>query len=282
MNDFIPLNNKDINPKLLSLLYVKVNAVTCVPITELKIEQTEKTLLEFYEKNKSQKDFFFLKKDQISDFLIKNQTLIKETPSPKAAAQILDQCLDYSFNNIVEENFNPSSINLGISLIYNTTNNRSPEFLKELFSSLENDQAVAKETFVRSLFCFGIMKSKNYQSAKTYNDIITASLLCDVGNVVLPGEPHPQNSCIVLEKNGVKDSIIEIVRHHHENFNGSGPLKLVKDRINPLAKVIRLGEEIMKQGNNPVDSLNKIIESKEFLVDKDLAESFRSMLLKVK
>ena len=283
MNEYLSINNKELNHKLLNHLFVKLNSNHFVPISDLKISNESNSLfVEFYEKNKEKQDFFFLKKTDLSSFLINNQQLIKESKSADMAIKVLDQCLGFAFENIVEEKFTPASINLGISLIYSTTNERSPEFLSTLFNILLSDGSIAKTTFARSLICYGIMKSKSYQSPKNYNDVITASLLCDVGNITNPNDSHPQNSCQILRDHGVKDHIIEIVKHHHENNNASGPLRLDTTKIHPLSKILRLSDEIANLKLPTLIALKKILLTKENLVDKDLAETFLSGLLKFK
>lgn len=279
MNEYLSINNKELNNKLLlNHLFVKLNSNHFVPLSELEISNS--MFVEFYEKNKEKQDFFFLKKANLSSFLINNQQLIKESKSADIAIKVLDQCFNFAFDNIVDEKFSPASINLGISLIYSTTNERSPEFLSNLFNILLSDGSIAKNTFARSLICYGIMKSKNYQSPKNYNDVITASLLCDIGNITNPNDPHPANSCKILKDHGVKDHIIDIIKHHHENNNASGPLKLDTTKIHPLSKILRLGDEVANQKVSTVTALKKILLSKENLVDKELAETFLSSLLR--
>jgi len=136
---------------------------------------------------------------------------------------------------------------------------------------------------------------------KEYQDIVVASYIHDVGKVGVPDKilakkprdyskadrdeikKHPilGQSC-VSNINGFEEIGI-IIRHHHENFNGSGYPDNIREKRIPLgSRIIRIANEFDKLSfEHGYPSMNKLNESAAHLVkfsgshfDPDLVKKF--------
>ena len=136
---------------------------------------------------------------------------------------------------------------------------------------------------------------------KEYQDIVVASYIHDIGKVgisdkILKKKPrdyskadrdeikkHPilGQSC-VSNINGFEEIGI-IIRHHHENYNGSGYPDNIREKRIPLgSRIIRIANEFDKLSfENGYPSMNKLNESAAYLVkfsdshfDPDLVKKF--------
>ncbi|MBI5871435.1 MAG: diguanylate cyclase [Actinobacteria bacterium] len=95
-----------------------------------------------------------------------------------------------------------------------------------------------------------------------------AGLLHDIGKVAIPDsilnkpgslEPdewaiireHPRMGVLILKEAPQLSSIIPVVLHHHENFDGSGyPMKIAGEDIPLLARILRVADAFMAMTSN--------------------------------
>jgi HD-GYP domain-containing protein (c-di-GMP phosphodiesterase class II) len=97
-------------------------------------------------------------------------------------------------------------------------------------------------TFLAKLLCHKLQ----YTSEATLYKITLASLLCDVGlydKTGVLGTKHQEKSVQILKFLKIPGDVDQIILHHHEYNDGSGPLKVTRHKIHPLAKVIRVTDE---------------------------------------
>lgn len=113
---------------------------------------------------------------------------------------------------------------------------------KEYMKKLESSPKV-KYFLLRAVLCKSIAHKLGWSSKKIQEDILMASLFCDL----IEGETndfHGEELAKIMAKNPkISDGVINGIKHHHEFNDGSGPLKLTRYKINPVAKVIRAVEE---------------------------------------
>jgi HD-GYP domain-containing protein (c-di-GMP phosphodiesterase class II) len=89
-----------------------------------------------------------------------------------------------------------------------------------------------------------------------------------------PNEAHPRNSLKYIGPYANNSDVIKIVEHHHENFDGSGPLGLVKKDIHPLSKILRVADAIIEKSNNSLlEGIQEALREDKNLYDKDCIES---------
>jgi hypothetical protein len=124
-----------------------------------------------------------------------------------------------------------SIVNLGL-------NQKITDIFKQIPAS--DSQKYLIRTFLTKLLCIRL----KFTSESTLYKITVASLLCDIGLYVNPENKfHGQASIDGLTNLKISSDIEQIILHHHENNDGTGPLKMTRHKIHPLAKVLRVCDE---------------------------------------
>lgn len=100
----------------------------------------------------------------------------------------------------------------------------------------------------------------------TQKRIYISSLLHDIGAVTELHHSHTANSFVknhctigfhILKSFPIFNSIPEIILYHHENFDGSGPMKLSHDRIPLESQIIRLSDLVELLYNKELPSFKQ-------------------------
>jgi hypothetical protein len=129
--------------------------------------------------------------------------------------------------------------NIAQSIVALGTNHK----ISELFSQIPSGDAQKYliRTFLAKLLCYKLQ----FTSEATLYKITLSSLLCDVGLYAkdLGTTTHQEKSVEILQTLKIPGDVAQIILHHHEYNDGSGPLKVSRHRIHPLAKVLRVTDE---------------------------------------
>lgn len=239
--NFVPLKLTMLKNSNLQV-YVKM-ASNIIPLHEMN--QDKKFLEEFLFRNKDNDNFFFVRKKDLADFIKNASSRIKECKSLNDCVVALSIVGELMFENMKASELSESSINDGFDLIKYTVNSENQRpLLNDIIKNLSVNPNIGVQSLSRSIVCFLIAQALGWQREKNYQHLIISSILADIGNVLSPDEPHPKNSLKHLGPYISNPDIHAIVSHHHENFDGSGPLNMSRNHIHPLAKLLRVADEI--------------------------------------
>lgn len=182
---------------------------------------------------------------QETDLLVYTQNLIKRqkvTPTEGSKISQLAERTQLALWNLKHQGINPQNLflleDIAKSIVELGTNVK----VAEVFSQIPpgDAQKYLIRTFLSKLLCHKL----NFTSEATLYKITFASLLCDVGLYQAnASEHHVHTSVAALAGLKVGGDIENIILHHHENNDGSGPLQVKRHKIHPLAKVIRVCDE---------------------------------------
>jgi len=97
---------------------------------------------------------------------------------------------------------------------------------------------------------------------------------------------HPTAGCHILQSNPCFEEIIPLIRHHHENFDGSGyPERLRGEAIPHGARIIRIADvfcRLTQSDDNrelQLQALAKMSKKKKTIFDPDLLEEFSQLVM---
>ncbi len=147
------------------------------------------------------------------------------------------------------------------------------EFKKIFSESLTNKNA--QTAFLRSSIAHNIaIKNKN-TSSFFLGRVILASYFCDFVNSDENGF-HGSVNALMLEKiPNIPSDVILAIKHHHEYNDGTGPLKLKGPNIHPIAKFIRLADELILFGGLSSLEFNEKLETLKGKIDLPLLRSLK-------
>ncbi|MGA2915825.1 MAG: diguanylate cyclase [Sedimentisphaerales bacterium] len=149
-------------------------------------------------------------------------------------------------------------------------------------------------------YCLEIAKQMQV-SQSLIEQLQTAAMLHDLGKIVIPNhilqktshltdderkiiERHPIVSAEILAPIGLFNQEIVIIRHHHENFDGTGyPNGLVGKNIPVGSRILAVADSFDAMtsmhgnisGKLPDDALNEIISLSGAQFDPEVVEAFR-------
>lgn len=264
VKELVPLNKK-----LLNNLSFPVFLKTGDDFSEiLDISKNKDFISVFLSDDDDNNPFYIRKKDLfllVRDFKEKIQTAI-----PEEKIKLISLAGDLINSNIVAQNFSEDSISSGFNLVLDTVNG-DKEFLFKSINILSKNNDIGSKTFLRSIICLLIAQALDWKMTKNYQNLIISSLLADMGDVLSPNECHPQNSINYLGEFKKNQDIYQIIMHHHENLDGSGPLGLTRYKIHPLGKILRVADEIVIQSQSKTlsDGIFVCLSFNKNLIDKD-------------
>lgn len=186
------------------------------------------------------------------------------------------------FENIKMQNLSENSITDGFLLVKQTIVSNDKDHLAEIIKNLSSNKSIGVQSLVRSMICYMIAQSLQWQRDKNYQNLIISSILADIGNILSPDEVHPKNSLNHLGPFEANSDIRGIIAHHHENFDGSGPLGLTRHKIHPLAKLLRVADELALHSHHSLSHgiLYAINEEKNLYEKEPVYKLYESLKLK--
>lgn len=181
-----------------------------------------------------------------ADLLTYTQQLIKQNKlngTSSAAMVQLAERTQLALWGLQQEGVNHQNYylleNIAQSIVALGTNHK----ISDLFTQIPSGDAQKYliRTFLAKLLCHKLQ----FTSEATLYKITLSSLLCDVGLYAkdLGSTNHQEKSVQILQALKISGDVEQIILHHHEYNDGTGPLKVTRHRIHPLAKVIRLTDE---------------------------------------
>lgn len=265
-NDFIPLKLNMLQNSNLRI-YVKM-AKNLVFLDD--INKDKKFIEEFILRNKEDEDFFYVKKVDLAEFIKNSSQKIKEAKNAEEASMLLTSAGELMFENIKMQNLSESSITDGFLLVKQTVVGDQKNHLVEIIKNMASNKNIGVQSLVRSMVCYMMAQSLQWQRDKNYQHLIIGSILADIGNVLSPNEPHPKNSLNHLGPFKENSDIYSIISHHHENFDGSGPLGLTRHKIHPLGKLLRVADELALHSQHSLShGILHVINQEKNLYDKE-------------
>ena len=244
--DFVPLKLSMLQNSNLKI-YIKM-AQNIVPLEQINSDKN--FIKEFVFRNKDNDNFFFVKKTDLATFLKGASAQIKKAKTIEDCVTILSAAGEVMFDNLKMNNLSETSLQEGFELIQSTVNGDSKQFISAIIQKLSSNKSIGVQSLVRSLVCFLLAQSLGWQREKNYQNLIIGSILADIGNSFNSEIIHPNNSIAHLGPYANNSDISSIVLHHHENFDGSGPLGLTRHKIHPLAKLLRIADKISLHSND--------------------------------
>lgn len=102
----------------------------------------------------------------------------------------------------------------------------------------------AQKYLIRTILSKIVCHNLSFTSESTLYKVTLSSLLCDLGLYHNPKNIfHGQASLDQMASLKIPSDVQSIILHHHELNDGSGPLKVSRHKIHPLAKIIRVTDE---------------------------------------
>lgn len=250
LKDFVPLKMSMLRNNNLSV-FVKMSQ-NMIRLDELNSDRS--FLEQFSQTNKTSEQLFYVKRDELEDFIRSSNQKIKKSKDLNECVDILSSVGMLMFENFKINNLSEASLKDGFDLVQQTVTGDSKALVSDIIKSLSSNKDIGTQSLVRSMICYLTAQSLGWQREKNYQNLIVSSLLADIGNVLAPDESHPKNSLAFLGPYSDHSDIPSIVAHHHENFDGSGPIGLTRHKIHPLAKLLRLSDNIAE---NSLSSLSE-------------------------
>jgi HD-GYP domain-containing protein (c-di-GMP phosphodiesterase class II) len=177
------------------------------------------------------------------------QELIKHNqfdPSQAQNLSLLAEQTQLALWTLKRQGLNENNYKMVQSIAKSIINVGIDQKISELFSNISSGDAqlFLVRTFIAKLMCHKL----KFNSESTLYKMTLVSLLCDIGKYHVKGnEYHAEVSAAKLREIKVHSEIVQAVLHHHENNDGSGPLKINKFYINPIAKILRVADEFVDQ-----------------------------------
>jgi len=185
------------------------------------------------------------------------------------------ECFDKNDEEILNSFANQVVIALWNANIIEDLNNYFIHITEILIQALENESLGPKGHFMRLARMATQIGSKLGITGKDYNNLYYASLLHDIGKIKVSGKIdinfkakdsfrlvqseislHPVVGANMLKQINLFKDIIPIVKHHHENYDGTGfPDGLSGEEIPLASRIITLVEDYTKIiYNTPIES----------------------------
>lgn len=255
--------------------------------------------IEQYKNKKNISKLYFLIKDRQKYIQHTNNFLKKVVPNLKVASavkvnmtkNVITKYLDEIYLKGIKEDL----MEEGASICDNIFNLIKKD--KGLYKVLQNLEDVCPTSyshqFLVSFFTAAVGHQLSWNSKKTNDLAIMASLLHDVGKLKLPKEmqqknihqlhgtdkmefkKHPRYGVEMVSKfNIVNESVTSIIQQHHEYYDGTGyPQGISGLQIFPLAKVvstINLFTDFMtKNKKSPIESWKEITKNRDISTQFD-------------
>jgi putative nucleotidyltransferase with HDIG domain len=185
------------------------------------------------------------------------------------------ECFNKNDEEILYSFANQAVIALWNANIVEDLNNYFIHITEILIQALENESLGPKGYFMRLARLATQIGSKLGITGKDYNNLYYASLLHDIGKIKLSKKIdisfkakdnfhliqneislHPVVGANMLKQINLFKDIIPIVKHHHENYNGTGyPDRLSGEKIPLASRIIAVVEDYSKIiYNKPIES----------------------------
>ena len=193
-----------------------------------------------------------------------NDVLFEQKILTKDSALVLGGILDNIFAHIDERSI--SSFMQHLPLMLELSSNSE---YKKLFSqSLTNPNA--KISFVRSIISHNLAIKLKHTSTYFLSRLLAASYFCDFTTNDDPVFHGIVNSIKLESIPEITSDVVLAIKHHHEFNDGSGPLGVKNFNIHPLAKIVRLADELSLLGGKTPAEFKEKINSLQFKVDAPL------------
>lgn len=170
----------------------------------------------------------YLKYCQKVDLKVENPDYISRLEEAYVGAMIL----------LRKKDIKPEAVSLCNRISDSIKNLKLTEGLAPVLEKLSKSSEIKKH-MLRTLFCRILTSRLGWSNETNLQKIFMAALLAQI-------YPNPNDSADLLEKLGLNKDIVLAVRHHQENSDGTGPLKIKRHFIYPLSKVIRVSDELSK------------------------------------
>lgn len=207
-----------------------------------KILNLSQPLSEVVKKHKIQ--YVYL---QENDLLIYTQQLIKQNKlnsTGSAAMAQLAERTQLALWGLQQQGINHQNYflldNIAQSIVALGANQKVSELFMQIPAG--DAQKYLIRTFLAKLLCHKL----NFTSESILYKVTLASLLCDVGlydKNNTEGVTHQEKSVNILKFLKIPGDVDQIILHHHEYNDGSGPFKVTRHKIHPLSKIIRITDE---------------------------------------
>ncbi len=147
-----------------------------------------------------------------------------------------------------------------------------------------NDQETYKKSQFLSQLCEKITQDLDIPTAQE-REILLAATLCDIGMISLkdtaeekavPTQSHPLVAFNILGQLSIFSNVTEIIKHHHEKYDGSGyPSGLTGEEIPLGSRIISLADSFYENSKEGTQyALNRIRQGKGTAFDPALADLF--------
>lgn len=203
-------------------------------------------------KSKNIQEFYLKEKD----FIIYSNSVIKTEHSHRQTKLIAASFgLEMILIQIKSEGFSNQILNLCKQVVLQIKDLSFDKAFKDYIKMTECSPQV-KYYLLRAVVSKSLAYKMGWSSRKIIDDVLLAALLCDLGSEMAtnPGIFHGEYLSSVMSLNHkISDAVTQGIRHHHEYNDGTGPLKLSRFQINPVAKIIRTVEDCLEMLRNNQD-----------------------------
>lgn len=188
-------------------------------------------------------------------------------------------------------NISLKNIVAALSLSLDLTDNNSIKF-ENVFNNSNINHEFSNHSICTTYIALEIAKAMNLSDSQYYN-VYISSMIHDIGTQNIFDHSHSsewyiKKHCIegseILQNIPSLIQVYDIIRYHHENYDGSGCLKLKKSLIPIEAQILRLADLVEIQLNftlQPLSQCNSIIEWVKSQNDKIFSPQVVTAFLKV-
>ena len=243
----------------------------------------QKSKYPFYKKTwEDTSKMVYMKED---DYIRYAQIIISEFSDKKnVSLSAITMAIESSFLLLERNGFNQESFTMINSL---TTQFLKLSYNKQLKNQFQLIVASprAKEFVMKTMLCKSLAEKIGWKSELILKKLFVASFFCDLGELIPndendPYDNHQKKSIEFLEKYGkVSEDVRQAILHHHEYNDGSGPYGLVKHSIHPMARIIRVVDELIGLiSRKDKEFIQKIKEMSIQKLDSQIVTNLLTML----
>lgn len=185
------------------------------------------------------------------DYIKYSQIIIGEvTDKNSVSLSAITMAIESSYLLLEKNGFNKDSFNMINSLTEQFLKINYNKQLKNQFQFIVASPR-SKEFVMKTILCKALAVKIGWKSDMILKKLFIASFFCDLGELIPneegdPYDNHQKKSIAFLEKYGkLSEDVRQAILHHHEYNDGSGPYGLVKHSIHPMARIIRVVDELI-------------------------------------
>lgn len=228
------------------------------------------------EKNKT--DITYLRQDDYILFTkrILNKVNLDKKSNIRESAVYMSMFVESAFIELEKNGFTDNAYYLIKSINQSLHNFYFNKDFKEIMKKIMGTPR-SKEFIIKSILCKSICEKLNLKSEKFLDKMFILSMFADLGELCpyqTNATNHQENTILLLEqKFRLTEDVKQAILHHHEYNDGTGTYGIHKHKINFMARVFRVVDELfLLLKNKDTHFLMKLKEMSVSKLDSEIVK----------